>query len=341
MTIQLIGPTATTFGRLDLTDRDRDLLAEPLLALPDPSTDLDTSGAALLQAFAALPTQVLRSVLDFGRHPDTPGVMLITNLPTDPALPPTPTDGGPARDKTSHVAEGVLLGLSALLGEPIGFRTEKAGRAVHDVVPVSHGATTQTNQGSKVFLNYHNDIVYDASGRYDVSNPDFLVLHCLRQDPDGEAVTYYADARDILAALDEPTKDALRAPEFRLNAPGSYCRDVARREQVLSVPVPLVHGPCEAPEIAVSANGVHPLTPRAEAAFTRLQETCRDPRVSHAVHLAPGHALLVNNRKGLHARSVFTARHDGTDRWLQRSYVRRDTWSLRERSVPGARRVFD
>ena len=50
-------------------------------------------------------------------------------------------------------------------------------------------------------------------------------------------------------------------------------------------------------------------------------------------------ALLINNRKGVHARSSFTARYDGEDRWLQRTYVRRSLWSIRYRVTPENRRV--
>ena len=329
---------ARTFEKVALADADRDALGRRLLALPDPSIDIDRSLAELHAAFAGVPVEQLQALLDFGRHVDTAGVMLVANLPVDPELPPTPTDGGPSRDKRTFVAEGVLLGLSQLLGEPVGFTTEKAGRLVHDVVPVKSGAETQTNQSSGVFLNFHNDIVHDEVGRYDVSNPDFLVLHCLRQDASGEAVTYYADARDVRRALPPEALELLTRPLFRLNAPGSYVRDIARGEEVLSRPVPIITGPDHAPEVGVSANGVRALTPQAAEALVELQRACR--AVAHQVRLEPGTALLINNRKGLHARSVFAARHDGTDRWLQRTYLRRSLWSIRYRAgVEQDRRV--
>jgi L-asparagine oxygenase len=326
-----------TYSEIVLNDDVRDTIGARLLPLPDPVEDIDRALARLYIAFAELPLETLQQILDFGRHVDTPGVTLVRNLPVDPTVPPTPTDGGPSRVKQTFVAEGVLLGLSQLLGEPVGFTTEKAGRLVHDVVPVATGATTQTNQSSEVFLNFHNDIVHDEVGRYDVSNPDFLVLHCLRADPAGEAMTHYADARDVSRALDADVLRTLRAPLFRLNAPGSYVRDVAGGAEVLSEPVPVISGPAHAPEITISANGVRGLTAEAEASLGELQRCCRD--VAHRVHLVPGTALLINNRKGLHARSVFVARHDGTDRWLQRTYLRRSLWNIRYRGTTGDRRV--
>ena len=335
MTIEQTLPR--TLDQIALTDQVRDWIGAALRPLPDPSVDIDRSLARLHAAFARLPIELLQTLLDFGRHVDTPGVMIVRNLPTDPALPDTPVDGEPSPFKETFIAENVLLGVSQLLGEPVGFATEKKGRLVHDVVPVASGAYTQTNQSSDVFLNFHNDIVHDQVGRYDTANPDFLVLNCLRQDREGQAVTYYADARDVCRALSPDVLAVLREPLFRLNAPGSYVRDVAGGAEVLSDPVPIVSGPAHAPEIALSANGVQGLTPRADGALPELQLACRN--VAHKVRLEPGTALLINNRKGLHARSGFMAWHDGKDRWLQRTYLRRSLWAIRYRGKPGERRV--
>ncbi|MEV6986114.1 TauD/TfdA family dioxygenase [Sphaerisporangium sp. NPDC051017] len=324
---------------LALTNDVRDDILHRLLILPDPTLDVDDAMTRAHQIFALLPLPMLRAILDFGRHIDTPGVMLISNLPTEPDLPPTPPNGGPCAGKSSFVAEGVLLGLSGLLGEPVGFVTEKEGRVVHDVIPTEPGATTQTSQGSKVFLNFHNDIVHDPSGRYDISNPDFLVLNCLRADPVAEAETWYADARDVLHVLDRDAVEILRSPLFQLNAPGGYVRMFAGGKEVYSDPIAILSGPGHAPEIAVAANGVRCLTPEAADALEQLQVACRAPEVASVVRLMPGQALLINNRKGLHARTQFSAQYDGRDRWLQRTYIRRSLWNIRGRAEAGSRRV--
>jgi L-asparagine oxygenase len=326
-----------TLSTYTVPDPARDTIGDELASEPDPDLNIERAMARYHQVFATLPLDLLQAILDFGRHNDAPGVSYIRNLPVDEHLPATPVTGDPARGKETFVAEGVLLGLSGLLGEPVGFLSEKNGRLIHDVTPVREGAMTQTNQGSAVFLNFHNDIVHDATGRYDVSNPDFLVLSCLRSDPEGVAATHYADARDIIRALDPRTIDLLRSPLFRLNAPGSYVRDVAQGQEVLSDPVAMISGPDEFPEISSSANGNRAMTTAAEAALVSLQRACRE--VAHTVYLRGGEALLINNRKGLHARTPFPARYDGTDRWLQRTYVRRSQWLIRYRQDPENRRV--
>ena len=350
MVISQKGETMDTIGflgaggskeiaRIALSDETRDRIQARLAVLPNPEGRVDEASAQLYRAFAELPESELQTFLDFGRHTDMPGVMLVENLPVDPTLPPTPNDGGPSRDKSTFVSEGVLLGLSGLLGEVVSFLTEKDGRAVHDVVPVAAGATTQTSQGSIVNLNFHNDLVHDEQGHYDVSNPDFLVLNCLRPDPEKAAMTVYADGRDLLGALDPDTVATLRKPLFRLNAPGGYTRMFAGGKQVLSVPVPIVSGPDHAPELAVAANGVVFLADEAEVAFKGLQAACVDPAVAQVAKLDAGQALLINNRKGIHARSYFTATYQGDDRWLQRTYIRRTLWNIRDRADAGGRRL--
>ncbi|ARF58795.1 TauD/TfdA family dioxygenase [Streptomyces gilvosporeus] len=322
-----------------IPDEARDAIAEALSVLGNPELDPDRALTLAHKAFATLDIDRLQDILDFGRHADTPGVALVENLPQDDKLPPTPNNGGPCEGKPTFVAEGVLLGLSSLLGEPTSFVTEKNGRLIHDIVPTESGATTQTSEGSDVFLNFHNDIVHDESGRYDLSNPDFLVLNCLRKDREGNALTSYADARDIVHALSDEVVDILRSASFQLNAPGGYTRAYADGKEVLSVPVPLLGGPEESPEIYVAANGVKRLTPEADHAFSELQRVCREPEVGQVVALTPGSALLVNNRKGVHSRSRFDAHFDGADRWLQRTYTRRSLWAIRSQLVPGSRRT--
>ncbi len=43
--------------------------------------------------------------------------------------------------------------------------------------------------------------------------------------------------------------------------------------------------------------------------------------VETSVVLEPGDLLVVDNNVAVHGRSPFSARFDGTDRWLQRAFV--------------------
>ena len=54
---------------------------------------------------------------------------------------------------------------------------------------------------------------------------------------------------------------------------------------------------------------------------------------ARALVLEPGDLLFLDNRRVIHARSAFTPRGDGTDRWLQRALITADL-----RKMSGARR---
>ena len=333
MTPAVAGRVEPTVALIKLSDESRDSLLSRLVRRGNPVADIDRALLELYRSFAELPDEVLGPIRNFGCCPSAPGAMLVRNLPVDPALPASPIDGRPSPHKSTFVSECVVLGLAQLIGEPIGYMTEKEGRLVHDIVGVRSGERSQTNQSSAVFLSFHNDTTYDPIGIYNNSNPDFLVLLNLRKSPDGKGRTAYVDARWLTERLDSVTVNSLRHAEFLLNAPGTYCQEHAGGAEVWSRPVPLIQGPPEAPEIAVSANGVKPLTDGAKAAWRVLRDLCLQKGFASWTLLEPGEALLIDNRKGLHAREPFTAEYSGSDRWLQRCYVRRSSWILRDRTT--------
>lgn len=320
---------------ISLPDNEKERIATALNHMPSPYDAIDDALLCVYPVFAQLPTHLLREILNFGRYPESAGVIAIENLPVDSVLPPTPNDGLRAVAKRTYIAEGCLLGISQLLGEPIGYCTEKRGEIIHNVTPVKSGEYTQSNQGSGVFLNYHNDTVYDESGCFNIFNPDFLMLNCLRADVSQQAETYFADARTILAALETVDVAALREPMYELGAPSTYTREMTGGQIVWSKPLPIITGPDDFPEICLTANGVRPVGATAERVLQKLLATCE--AVKETVCLTPGRALLINNRKGVHARSIFKASYGPGDRWLQRTYIRHELWNMRNRCTQEGR----
>ena len=63
-----------------------------------------------------------------------------------------------------------------------------------------------------------------------------------------------------------------------------------------------------------------------------LRAARRGHREHHtAVALEPGDLLIIDNTVAVHGRSPFTPRFDGTDRWLQRTFVVSDLAAERSR----------
>lgn len=299
--------------------------------LPSPYEDAELH---LMQATCALhqhlSLEMLLNIKRFSRDPAAPGFMLLENFPLG-NLSATPVDGAIPADRKDFVAESVSLGLGSLLGDPIGYKWEKDSLLPHHVIPLPGGEYTQSNQSSKVFLRYHNDMVFDESLSYNSFNPDFLVLLCVKPDRQRQAETRYADARTILSKLSKLEVERLRQPSFRMASPSNYSRLLSSNGIKWSNPQPIITGSGYFPEIGLGANGVVALNKEDQVLLDKIYSICDDPKVYTGIKLKQGQAMLINNRKGVHARTEFKPTGDTDERWLIRANVRTDLWSMRHR----------
>ncbi|WP_244826485.1 MULTISPECIES: TauD/TfdA family dioxygenase [unclassified Caballeronia] len=318
-----------------LTETERAALSDAYIHIEPPHGNYSKALASLYRVFATLPDGLLFEIFQFGRDPSSAGVMLIDGLPIDDPLPATPVQGQ-VGVTLADKSEKSLLGLAQLIGIPVGYLSEKDGQVVHHVVPMRGGEYTQSNRSSKIFLNFHNDSMYDESLIFNSHNPDFLLLLCLRADKAGTARTLYADARDVASRLDANTLVILRQARFLMAAPSNYTlliHGATNGEKVWSAPVPILSGPENFPEIFVAANGVRAIDMESEHALRTLLDACQQVGENNGVGLRPGQALLINNRKGVHARTEFEASYDGLDRWLLRANIRNNLWGIRDRAT--------
>ncbi|MEZ5647929.1 MAG: hypothetical protein R3E60_03090 [Alphaproteobacteria bacterium] len=132
---------------LRLSDSEKTALTTQVLSLPNPYTHPQESMVKALSAFAGqIDSDLLSQIINFGNTPSAPGALLLDNLPVDPYLAPTPEDGEPSPIKKTFVGEACVLGLAKLIGEPVGYKTEKNGRLIHNIIPVRGAETTQSNR---------------------------------------------------------------------------------------------------------------------------------------------------------------------------------------------------
>ena len=305
-------------------------LRRELELLPAFSGDLDELLAGLLQATALLPRAAVASLLRFRASPDAPGALLVSGLPIDRDLPPTPVGAVPASFAAGEVAARAMLLVAILLGEPLGYAAEKGGALVQHVFPTEAERSAPSNESSAIDLGFHTELTYSPGApeqSFDVAAPDFVLLLALRSPPERSATTSIVDARELCDALEPTHLAALREPRFELRAPHSFAGGGARP---WSPPLPLVRGPAEAPSVVFDiACGVRGVDEEAEAALGGLRRACGDPALWQTVELAPGELLAIENTRCAHARSAYDARFDGRDRWLLRTYVRRSLRGLR------------
>ncbi len=324
--------------KVDLPSTVTDELRRALLALPVPAEEPGVLLARLLQVTGHLPVELLSALLSFRAAVEVPSTLVVTGLPVDADLPPTPTEehGG---STAGPVSERALLLLAVLLGEPVSYQGEKHGTLVQDVFPLREFESAPSNDGSATELGFHTELVFSRSSPEQplhVARPDFVMLLGLRCPADRAATTMTIDARAILDRLAESRLATLRQPQFQLCAPHSFTRDGEPRPW--SAPIPLLHGTPEAPWLAFDlACGVRALSIEAAAALDELRAVCADPVIQTRVQLGQGDLLVVDNNRCAHSRSPFPAHYDGQDRWLRRVYVRRSIWQLKRASAGCAR----
>jgi L-asparagine oxygenase len=317
--------------RIDLPKDTTGRLRDAFAALPPLSGDTDQVLAALLQACALLPVDALRQLMVFRASPYAEPAVLITGLPVDDDLPPTPAEGTPDPAKHGQISDRAILLIAVLLGEPVAYRAEKNGALVQNVYPTRSQKDTPSNESSTASLGFHTELTFSraaADRPLHLASPDFVLLLGLRCPTDRLASTAVVDARRACARLDERQLATLRTAQFQLMAPYSFTRD-ADGSRPWSAPVALLRGPADAPSLAFdTACGVRALNAEADEAITALTDACNDPDLGESVQLRTGDLLAINNNRCAHSRSSFPALFDGRDRWLQRVYVRRSIWPL-------------
>lgn len=325
-------------AQLTLSEFDRVTTKESLSESGSPYDDFEEFLVSVYQVFARTSREFLRQLFAFRDDPTSPGVLHVVNVPIDSDIPATPTNARRNPDKTTYVSEGSLLGIAKILGEPLGYRVEKNGEIIQNLAPVESERSATSSESSQIDLGFHTDLDFDPEHPdkpQNVTNADYILLICLRQDHEVKARTMYADARDITRELTTEQLKVLRQPLFQFGAAYTFTGKCGE-ERIWSPPTAVLKGPERCPEITVElACGCRGLTEEADAALRAIKEAC--PKIAQSVFLAPGEMLLINNRKGAHSRTAFEARYDGTDRWLQRLYVRKSLWELRRDSTESLR----
>jgi alpha-ketoglutarate-dependent taurine dioxygenase len=253
-----------------------------------------------------LPAQIHDALVDFADRPHRSGALLLTGMPVG-HLPPTPSTPTTPAHK-DHVSEFSLLTVARRLGQPIGYEPEHGGDIVQNIVPTQAAADRQVSTSSKVELMFHTEAAFHPH------RPRYLLLLCLRGDP--SAATTLSSIHEVLPHLAHEVRKTLFQPRFRTAVDESYLHG---RQNVLGAPMPVLTGDREFPSMVFDADLMVGTDEAADDALQALGQAVVALQTS--VVLQPGDLLVVDNSVAVHGRSPFTARFDGTDRWLQRTFV--------------------
>jgi L-asparagine oxygenase len=298
--------------RIDTTAARWDALVAPVGHEALDETFVAAAGAAS----RLLPADAHDALVDFADRGHRSGALLITGIDMGeiPATPPRPGTHRHASHRharpgqASHRSEFVLLTVARRLGQPVGYAPEHGGDIVQDIVPTPDSAGRQVSTSSDVELMFHTETAFHPH------RPRYLVLLCLRGDP--AAATTMASVHDLIDHLDERTVAVMFEPRFRTAVDESF---LAGRTNQLGPPRPLLEGTVAEPTFVFDADLMVGTDAEAEAVVHVVADAIRQHQTS--VVLTAGDLLVIDNHVAVHGRSPFTPRFDGTDRWVQRTFV--------------------
>lgn len=319
------------YQHIKLSDEERERLKQAVSGFryPAPEEGYENYVIQARSAVASgLSVELLRQLELIRSSRYGAGTLILHNLPLDDELPRAPASGRRADyHKPTSIAENVLIGVAALLGQPIGHEEEKDGHLVHDIVPVENTDKPLSNEGATDFGLHTENAIFDV-------REHFVILSCLWPDPYKEAVTPVVDIRAVLPILDEDTIGALRKPQFAIRKP--YILDRSEVES-MSDPVAILSGPEDSPEIRCTLykGGTVGLTTEATEALNKLAKVL--DAEAQEVRLDKGDMVIVNNYTALHGRRQFRVVPGAYNRHLIRSYVLPSLWQVRHMQCIGLR----
>jgi L-asparagine oxygenase len=208
-------------------------------------------------------------------------------------------------------AEAFLALIGSRLGELVGYLQEKNGALFHDVIPEKSQEREQSAAGSRVPLELHTERCFHPY------LPSYVLLACLREDRNGEALTEIASVRKLLPLVPARHVPILFEPAFRTGVDYSFGNVRTRKGNgpVMSILYGDRHDPCLRYDLDLMVG----LSARAGAALDAVRDAAL--RARDSIGLKAGDLIAIDNRRAVHGRSAFRPRYDGRDRWLKRAYL--------------------
>ncbi len=210
--------------------------------------------------------------------------------------------------KLNNISEFALLTVARRLGQPVGYAPEHGGDLVQNISPVARDAQRQVSTSSRSTLAFHTEAAFHPH------RPRYLLLLCLKGDP--AAATTLCSVRALTNALSPRDRAVLATPRFTTAADESY---VGGPSSQRSLPRAILTGDLARPKLWLDADLMRGTDDEAQGALERLSALASE--LATGVVLEAGDLLVVDNDVAVHGRSPFKPRFDGTDRWLQRTFV--------------------
>ncbi len=212
-------------------------------------------------------------------------------------------------DDAFSVAKNSLINWGDSLGTPICYKQEQGGQLIQHILPVFKTEYGQISTSSKTNLELHTETAFHPY------KPSFVLLLCLRGDE--SAVTTYANVEDVVAKLSGETIKMLEKSFFITRIDESFRSNGEKDfELFTSILRPHINGGFS---MTFDKYFMRGCTEEAQKALDELNAAVNES--IKEVVLESGDLLVIDNETTVHGRRPFSAKYDGTDRWVLRLLV--------------------
>jgi L-asparagine oxygenase len=233
-------------------------------------------------------------------------VQIINNVEIG-VVPPTPTSWSDVPDM--HEAEASLINHGFEFGYVYSYKQEQGGREVQHVFPIKKEEGEQISSSSKVELELHTEAAFHPY------KPDYVMLLCLRGDDN--AATTFVCLEDLLGETNEEVIYELTKEDFVTSIDKSF-RMNGEEDKLIKTSV-IQRDQDGFIKLNYDSSVMYGVTPSAQMALDDFKKVIS--RNVREFTLKPGQLAVIDNTATIHGRKDFTARYDGTDRWLLRCMV--------------------
>jgi L-asparagine oxygenase len=192
---------------------------------------------------------------------------------------------------------------------------------VRDMVPIAGG------EASTGDLLVHSDFPRNVTGDQ-YPEPEHLLLYAVRGDPTHEARTRVVDSARLLAALDPSDVALLSANKMQATVITPDGKTFPMGKAFHAIDTDPGSGQPHVTLYNLTSSSMRvssPGGPEVDAAWERLNAAAF--AMADPIDLQAGDCLILNNTRCHHARTAFTPRFDGKDRWLLKSYGTSNLWA--------------
>lgn len=280
----------------------------------------------------------LQEFLEQYRVEEPAAMCVVSGFPVrDDEIGPTPAHWKLAGDSSTALRQEVFFLLCGLLlGDVFAWATQQDGRIMHNVLPIEAHRNEQLGTGSEMLLWWHTEDTFSPF------KGDYVALMCLRNQDRISTSICDADWIDW-SAVDV---DLLFEPEYPIRPDDAHLPRIGVGDRQAGDPVterlmaescrritdeyenprkkPVLYGDRARPYMSLDPYYMLPdqMEPEARAAFDGFIKAI--DAALRGIVLQPGDIAFIDNFRAVHGREPFTARYDGTDRWLKRLNITRN-----------------